>query len=128
MAGDTVSNRFGIEEKMKLVSILEQGLFARGKICDDCLNAVAGDISGNSDSWNEHAFASTCDSFEILTGEIHDGEWPHDCFHKGKPCEDDCECQITQMSTELCRACYQKDDGKRHDVLFIRRSLYGRSS
>lgn len=113
---------------MKLENIYAQGLFARGVICDDCQSwIVSNDDSGASDEWDKNTCQSTMKKFEIIDSEIHTGRFAHDCFHKGEECEDDCECRITSHSTLGCDACNDQSEGRRHDVLFIRRTLYGRS-
>lgn len=112
---------------MQLKNILNQGLFARGKICDDCLSwIVNNDDSGASEGWDKNTCQHSIEKFDILNSEIHDGDFGHDCFHKGKPCEDDCECTKTLFTPEPCQACNTPLAGSRTDVLFIRRTLYGK--
>ena len=93
----------------------------QGSVCTDCLIAIAnGDLPHE---WTEKEIADWRDRVEkqnegvedVTLGHFHDSDR---CYHQGKECEDDCDCERTEFSNSPCDNCGSFLAGSRDDAVF----------
>lgn len=103
---------------------LETGNFVAGSVCVDCLFILAnGDWPEVGENWTQaqqDAATSTLADYEVSLGHLHSGEWS-ECYHKGEPCGDDCDCEQNTFSYSPCSVCNSTLAGSRDDVTMVAR-------
>jgi hypothetical protein len=94
---------------------------ATGHICVDCLMLLANgdwpcDMSESELAEYRQAIESHPNySLEMTLGHLCDSP-DSNCWHAGKPCEDDCDCERDDFSTMPCDMCGSYLAGSREDV------------
>lgn len=93
----------------------------QGSVCVDCLFALAnGDEPGHMTfeelkQWHEGIERNNKGVGDVTLGHFHDSGR---CYHQGKECEDDCECERHGFATSVCDNCGSTLAGERHDTVF----------
>ncbi|AXQ64486.1 hypothetical protein L3Y19_gp097 [Gordonia phage Neville] len=111
------------------------GEFVAARLCQSCLfGVVNGDWPTVEDDdepdWTQEREDSANRNmarFNITMGHVHDGPWAdRNCFHRGEPCGDDCDCEETTFSDSECGVCETRLAGDRHDAIMIDRATFAK--
>ncbi|WKW85555.1 hypothetical protein SEA_REYNAULD_103 [Rhodococcus phage Reynauld] len=119
-ASGAIAYVVGAERKSRYGWTIEQDHTTVGA-CTDCYFAIVnGDEPTDMDDAELEEWRARVDHFyrsgrpieHVTPGHFHDA----DCWHDGRDCDDDCDCERTDFSPTPCGVCGNTDAGTRDDV------------